>query len=181
VFSEKTKKRPPKPPTKARLNNIALYYLKRYETSIDNLRTVLKRRIDKYTLFDKEYNKEQAYSWIDEIINNCISKNYINDERFSDFKIRSYLNSGKSKRYIAQKLKQKGIDEKIISQTLDLHEYNDFNVALKFAKKKKIGPFRETEEKRFQNKQKDLATLVRAGFEFSTAIDVLDYVVDTPT
>ena len=55
MFTSKTKKSKPKIPTKARLRNIALYYLKRFESSEDSLRAVLKRRIDKYAFF--EYKK----------------------------------------------------------------------------------------------------------------------------
>ncbi len=174
MFSEKTKKRPPKPPTKARLKNIALYYLERFETSEDNLRAVLKRRIDKYAFFDKEYDKTNAYSFVDEIVEECCEKNFVNDERFSEFKINSYLRAGKPKRYIEQKLKQKGISEQTINQIFEKIEYNEFDTALLFAQKKKIGPFRESEAKREEYKQKDLASLVRAGFSFDVAKDVLE-------
>lgn len=174
MFSEKTKKRPPKPPTKARLKNIALYYLERFETSEDNLRAVLKRRIDKYAFFDKEYDKTKAYFFVDEIVKECCEKNFVNDERFSEFKINSYLRAGKPKRYIEQKLKQKGISEQTINQLFEKIEYNEFDIALLFAQKKKIGPFRESEAKREECKQKDLASLVRAGFSFDVAKDILE-------
>ena len=174
MFSEKTKKRAPNRPTKARLKNIALYYLERFETSKDNLRNVLKRRIDKYTFFDKNYNPEQAYLWIDEIIEECSSKNFVNDERYAEYKINSYLRAGKPKRYIEQKLQLKGIKEKTIAQVFSETEYNEVDVAFNFAKKKRIGPYRESEEKQNEFYQKDLATLVRAGFSFDIAKDVLD-------
>ena len=43
-----------------------------------------------------------------EVIEECSKKNFVNDERFAEFKINSYLRAGKPKRYIEQKLKQKG-------------------------------------------------------------------------
>ena len=46
-------------------------------------------------------------------------------------------------------------------------------MALKFAKKKKIGPFRPDEESRRENRQKDMAALVRAGFDYNVVCDVL--------
>lgn len=178
MFSEKSKKRPPKIPTKARLKNIALYYLERFETSKDNLRTVLRRRIDKYAFFDKSYNPEQAYLWADEVVEECSKKNFVNDERFAEFKINSYLRAGKPKRYIEQKLKQKGIDERVITNFFEESEYNEQEVAYNFAKKKKIGPFRESKEKRAEFYQKDLGTFVRAGFSFDVAKDILDSVYE---
>ena len=42
-----------------------------------------------------------------------------------------------------------------------------------FARKKKIGPFREDEEKRRACRQKDLATMVRAGFEYDLAKKII--------
>ena len=176
MFSEKSKKRPPKIPT--RLKNIALYYLERFETSKDNLRTVLRRRIDKYAFFDKSYNPEQAYLWADEVVEECSKKNFVNDERFAEFKINSYLRAGKPKRYIEQKLKQKGIDEKVITFFFEESEYTEQEVAYNFAKKKKIGPFRESKEKRTEFYQKDLGTFVRAGFSFDVAKDILDSVYE---
>ncbi len=174
MFSEKTKKRPPKIPTKARLRNIALYYLERFETSKDNLRSVLKRRINKYAFYDKEYNPNQAYIWADEIVEECSKKNFVNDERFAEYKINSYLRAGKPKRYIEQKLKQKGIEDKVITDFFEETEYNELEIALNFARKKKIGPFRESKETQQETYQKDLASLVRAGFSFDIAKDVLD-------
>ena len=173
MFSAKTEKSAPKKPTKVRLRNIALYYLERFETSEDNLRTVLRRRIDKYAFFDKEYNPAEAYTWADEVVEECANK-FVNDERFAGFKLNSYLNAGKPKRYIEQKLKQKGIDEQTIARLFENTEYSELETALNFAKKKKIGRFRADDEVRMANRQKDLATLVRAGFDFDVAKEVLD-------
>lgn len=174
MFNAKTKKSTPKKPTKARLRNIALYYLERFETSEENLRTVLRRRIDKYAFFDKEYNPTEAYTWADEVVEECTKQNFVNDERFAGFKINSYLNAGKPRRYIEQKLKAKGIDEQTISHLFENVEYSEFETALNFAHKKKIGRFRPDEETRLANRQKDLGTLVRAGFDFDIAKRVLD-------
>ncbi len=173
MFTLKTKKSAPKIPTKARLRNIALYYLERFESSESNLKTVLKRRIDKYAFLNKEYNPEQAYSWVEEIVEECVRHKFIDNERFANIKIEAYLKAGKSKRYIEQKLKQKGIDDKLISSLFDEFEYSEFDVALNFARKKKIGRFRENKISQAENRQKDLATLVRAGFDYDIAKDVV--------
>ncbi|MBP5699129.1 MAG: regulatory protein RecX [Alphaproteobacteria bacterium] len=174
MFTEKAKKSAPKVPTKSRLRNIALYYLERFESSEENLRIILRRRIDKYVFFNKEYNPMQAYQWVEDVIAECLSQNFINDKRFADFKINNYLQAGKSRRYIEQKLKQKGIDEKIIEQYFAQINYSEFDSALSFARKKKIGRFRENDEDRLENRQKDLAALVRAGFDYDVAKEILE-------
>ena len=174
MFTEKTKKNAPKAPTKARLRNIALYYLERFESSEETLRQVLKRRINKYAFVNKEYNPSEAYQWTEEVIDECLSHNFVNDRRFAEFKVNGYLNAGKPKRYIEQKLKQKGIDEKTISSVFEEANYSEKDTALNFAQKKKIGCFRNSEEERQNFRQKDLGTLIRAGFDYDIAKEIVD-------
>ena len=50
-------KKLPKKITPVRLKNIALYYLKRFETTQAGLRAVLKRRVDAYWYYDKELGR----------------------------------------------------------------------------------------------------------------------------
>ena len=105
-------KKIPKKITPQRLKNIALYYLKRFETSEYNLRNVLKRRIDDYAYWNKEFNKKEAYQWLDELVDDFVRLGYVNDERFAEIKIRGYLGAGKSPRYILNKLKEGKIEIK---------------------------------------------------------------------
>ncbi len=174
MFTSKTKKSIPKIPTKARLLNIAMYYLERFESSSENLKTVLYRRIDKYAFINKDYDKSEAYLLVEEIIKECVDKNFVNDTRFTQLKVKNYLNKGKSKNYIKTHLKQKGIDDKTIAKTLEENQYDELEIATKFASKKKIGKFRIDEEDRIKNKQKDLATIIRAGFSYDVANTLLD-------
>ncbi|MBQ4400157.1 MAG: RecX family transcriptional regulator, partial [Alphaproteobacteria bacterium] len=76
--------------------------------------------------------------------------------------------------YIENKLKQKGISANIVSEILSEQEYNPFEMALKLAKRKKIGPYRAAESRRGY-RQKDMATLVRAGFDYDVVCEVLNY------
>ena len=170
------KKREPKKITKQRLKNIALYYLKRFESSTENLRQVLRRRTNDYAYRHPEFVKQEAYDWIEEILTDFERFGYLDDERYAQIKAKDYIAAGKSARYIAGKLKQKGISETKISALLEGMEYDSFEVALHFAKKKKIGPFRD-EAKREDYRQKDLMALVRAGFDYDTACRVLSYEV----
>ena len=176
-IAEKSKKiRIPKKITKIRLQNIALYYLQRFDTSVQKLREVLQKRVNDYARFDSEFNKSEAYQWIEELIEKFADCHYLDDARFAENKVRSYLAVGKSKRYIENKLKEKGVSEDIIDECFDAAEYNPWEVILNFARKKKIGGFRENEEKRRELRQKDMGTLVRAGFDYDMVVRILDYV-----
>ena len=159
--------------TKTRLQNIALYYLERFDTSSANLRKVLEQRLMKYSYSTPEFNLDEAKNWIEEIIAYCERYGYINDQRFAERKIDDYLLAGKPARYIVQKMQQKGIDEDAVSKILQNRNVNENEMALNFAAKKKIGPFRPDEESRKQNRQKDLVTIIRAGFAYDVAKEII--------
>ena len=175
-IEEKPKRiRIPKKITKIRLQNIALYYLQRFDTSTQKLREVLQKRVNEYARFDKEFKRNDAYRWVEEILEKFAECHYLDDVRFAENKISSYLVAGKSRRYIENKLKEKGVGEEIIAECFEESEYDSWKVILNFARKKKIGGFREDEEKRKEMRQKDMGVLVRAGFEYDMVMRILDY------
>ena len=167
-------RKPKRKITPQRLKNIGLYYLKRFESSTENLRSVLRRRVYDYARENPDFNKDEAYVWIEQLLADFKGWGYLNDERYAELKIRDYLAAGKPARYIQNKLKQKGVDENITNDILENQEYDAKAMALKFAKKKKIGPFREDEESRRDNRQKDMGTLIRAGFEYDIVMEILE-------
>lgn len=157
--------------TPQRLRNIALYYLKRYETSTANLRQVLRKRVNDYAFYNKEFDKQEAYVWIEDIVADFLRYGYVNDERFAEIKIRDYIQMGKSVRYIKAKLKEKGLNDDLVEQLLETQDYDELEAALKFAQKKRIGRFRAT-DKQVEYKQKDMAALARAGFSYDVVCEV---------
>lgn len=179
VIAENLKKvKIPKKITKIRLQNIALYYLRRFDTSVQKLREVLQKRINDYAKFDKNFNRREAYSWVEELLDKFVSARYLDDERFAENKIRNYINAGKSRRYIENKLKEKGINKDIVDACFDEAEYNPWDVILNFARKKKIACFRMNEDVKKEMRQKDMGVLVRAGFDYDLVLRVLDYQIE---
>ena len=169
-----TKQRKPlKKITPQRLKNIALYYLQRFESSVANLRSVLRRRVDAYARENSEWHKDEAYQWIEDILAEFEKLHYLDDARFAEMKVRDYLSAGKPARYITVKLRQKGINEAQIESILAQQEYDAFAMALKLAKRKKIGPYRAAEQ-RHEYRQKDMGTMVRAGFDYDVVCEVLE-------
>ena len=160
--------------TPQRLKNIGLYYLKRFESSVDNLRNVLQRRVNLYVRENPEFNKIAAFEWIEDILEDFQKLGYLDDKRYTDIKTRNYLAAGKPARYIAQKLRAKGVDEQKIIEALENQEYEPLQMALNLAKRKKIGPYRSPET-RSEFRQKDMGTLIRAGFDYDVVCQILDY------
>lgn len=159
--------------TPQRLKNIALYYLKRFESSVDNLRQVLRRRVNDYARQTPDFNKHEAYQWIEDILADCQRLRYLDDDRYARLKVQNYLAAGKPARYIKTKLCQKGIGAEEIDRLVNEAEYDPVEMAYKTARKKRIGPFRPDEESRRENRQKDMAALIRAGFDYDVVCQVL--------
>ena len=169
------KRRPAKKITPQQLKNIGLYYLQRFESSVENLRQVLHRRVDVYAKENPQWNKNEALQWIEDVLAEFEKLHYLDDNRYAEIKIRQYLDAGKPARYIQQKLQQKGISPSITNAILAEAEFDPLAMALKLAHRKKIGPFRAPELRR-EYRQKDLGTLVRAGFDYDIACQVLEFI-----
>ena len=174
------RKRPAKKITPQRLKNIGLYYLKRFESSVENLRSVLQKRVNQYARENPEFNKQEAYQWVENVLAEFEKLHYLDDERFTEIKVRHYLAVGKPARYIQNKLREKGVANAQIDEMLDDFGYNPQEMALKLAKRKKIGPFRPNEEARKLNRQKDMAALIRAGFDYDVVAEIMgmDFIAD---
>ncbi len=70
-------------------------------------------------------------------------------------------------------MRQKGVAEALVNEILADSEIDEESAAVNFARKKKIGPFRADEESRCVCRQKDLAAMIRAGFDYETAKQVI--------
>ena len=155
--------------TQQRLENIALFYLERYESSQARLKQVLLRRIAKARLKGVEV-PDGAAQWVETVCAKMVHLGYVNDTRYAENIWRSYSSAGKSVRWMTCKLKQAGIDEDVISQCIasDDTDSLDLQAARLLVKKKKLGHYRPKEQ-RSAYAQKDLAKLARAGFSYETA------------
>lgn len=142
--------------TTKRLENIAVYYLSRYDSSSANLKAVLKRRVEKARLKGTEV-PDDAGALIEEITRKMVRLGYIDDNRFKENLLRKLGQAGKSRAQIMQKMIKAGVadDEALTS-------YDEDAAAAVFVKKKRLGVNPE-------NYMKDLAKLARAGFSRSAA------------
>ena len=101
----------------------------------------------------------------------------LNDELYSDSKARMFLRRGYSLNKINQSLRNKGIDNKYIKQSIDKIKEDeiepDFVSALKLCKRRRIGPLRPGANRELFYK-KDMGILARGGFSFELSKRVLD-------
>lgn len=146
--------------TEKTLKDLALFYVSRRETSRPRLQTYLQRKVNLEA-------QPEARDWIEEILKEFERTNIINHARFADMIAREYARRGKGKRYIEQKLSEKGVGEqtKEIEFSTDDELQRAIELACKTAEKSTI---RKIEDP-YARKQRLLQKLVTAGFDFGIA------------
>lgn len=167
--------KPPSKITPSYLENAALHYLERFASSSANLRRVLMRKVDR-SLAHWGGEREVLAQQVDGTIAKLARLGYLNDAAYAEQKVRALHRQGKAGRVIRQALAAKGVAPDLAGQALgalaeDVAE-PDLAAAIRLAQKRRLGPFRA--EGRAEMRQKDLATLARAGFDFDTARRVIE-------
>ncbi len=97
----------------------------------------------------------------------------LNDKVYAEGRVQALRRRGLSGRGIALKLQVKGVDRDTVAATLEEDETTDPEAALNFARRRRLGPFRP-EGKRAEHRDRDMAALGRAGFDYGTARGVID-------
>ena len=156
------------------LRDLAYSYLEKYSPSKQQLKVYL---LKKYlTKIKGSKTKKEVTVIIDEIILNLEKNRILNDELYSDSKARMFLRRGYSLNKINQSLRNKGIDNKYIKQSIDKIKEDeigpDFVSALKLCKRRRIGPMRPEANRELFYK-KDIGILARGGFSFDLSKRVL--------
>jgi len=166
-------KRPAKLPTKRRLANIAAFYLKRFSSSAENLRRVLRRRVLTMTLERPELRAE-AQRAVDEVVAALIAAGALDDARYAAGRVRVDQALKKPRAKTAAKLRAKGVARPVIAAALDAEADADadFRAGLAIARRRRLGPFRTGARSR-ETDRRDLGVLARAGLDFATAKRVM--------
>ena len=88
-----------------KLENLALNYLSKFETSEKQFKDFLKKKVLKLNI---ELENSKQDNLIENILTKMKELNYVNDYRYSDLKSEKIFNRGGSKRMIIAKLKENG-------------------------------------------------------------------------
>ena len=157
------------------LKDLAFAYLEKYSPSKQQLKVYL---LKKYlTKIKGTKSKREVSIIIDEILENLEKNRIINDEMYSDSKARMFLRRGYSLNKINQSLRNKGIGNEHIKNSIDKIKEDriepDFVSAIKLCKRRRIGALRPEANRELFYK-KDMGILARGGFSFELSKRVLD-------
>ena len=165
-----------KKPSPERLRRRALAYLQRFSTSRAHLRFVLLRRAGPEAE-QWQIGRDALEHRVDALLDDLGELGLIDDRRYAAGHARSLVERGKPLSRVRAALAAKGVDGSLVDEALgeiapDIAE-SDLASALRYARKRRIGPYRITDDTD-GFRQKELAKLARAGFDYATAKRVVD-------
>ena len=147
----------PRPPLdSAALERLALFYAGRYATTRAKLRSYLSRKVNERGWDD------DGEPPIDRIVERFDELGYVDDRSFATAKGASLQRRGYGERRLDQALYAAGIDPADAAEAREQAQAGAFEAALRFAERKRIGPYAAVEPDR-QARAKAFAAMMRAG------------------
>jgi regulatory protein len=148
------------PLDRKRLEELALRYVGRYATTRARLRSYLARKIR-----ERGWGEPSAPD-LDSLGERFAALGYIDDAAFALSKSQSLAARGYGKRRLIDKLRIAGVGEEDGRAARDHADGEALEAALRFAKRRRIGPFGVSSTDPRQ-REKAIAALVRAGHSFA--------------
>jgi regulatory protein len=166
---KKTGRKKPKKITAQYLHNAGLYYLQRFAASRGQFRSVMLRKIRRSCMEHREQDYEACAALVEKIVEKFERAGLLNDELYTRGVVASLRRQGKSKSVILSKLKTRGVETSLVTETLGAQDTEDseLRAALTVLRRKKAGPFGD------RDNEKTLAALARAGFSYDTATQAM--------
>jgi len=174
-------RRTPRRSTSKSLENIARFHLQRFASSAHNLRVVLMRSVHTSAQFHA-LDINEAEKWVGDIIKRFLQSGLLDDYVYARGKVITMLARGSSLIRVRSSLATKGVSRTIVEEVLiDLFSENKnmvFDAALKFARRRQIGPYRRASIIEKREEKRELSILARAGFSYSIARQIVDSNLD---
>lgn len=172
-------RKPPRRVSANSLENAALAYLERFDSTAANLRRVLERKVRRAAAHpEATVDPAQAAAWIDAAVAKMVRLGYVDDRRTARAKAESLFRRGLAPAMIRRRLALLGAPEDAVSEALEAVAETaegdaTLAAAVTLARRKRLGPFGKP-ELRAERRDRDLAALGRAGFDWETARRVID-------
>lgn len=145
------------------LEELALRYVGRYATTRAKLRSYLARKVR-----ERGWDGEREPDF-EALSNRMAEAGYIDDAAYALSKSQVLAGRGYGKRRLSQKLREAGVAEDDSRPALDHADQEAVESALRFARRRRIGPFAAAEVHDPKEREKALAAMVRAGHAFGLA------------
>ena len=164
-------RRAPRPLDEQSLGELALRYAGRFATSRARLGAYLKRKIR-----ERGWAGQQPAD-LEAIANRFADLGYVDDRGYALAKSRALTGRGYGKRRVVDALRVAGIDEADGEAARDHADAEAVAAALRFAQRRKIGPYAKTSASDPKEKERALAAMVRAGHGFGLSRTIVNLAV----
>lgn len=168
-----TRRRKERPPLDAEaLERLGLFYAGRFATTRARLADYLRRKL-----------RERGWSGpgappVEALVERFAALGYVDDAAFARAKTGALLRRGYGTRRVAQALKAAGVEEEDIAPARDEAESGALDAALRFARRRRIGPYAESppanDREGREARQKAAAAMLRAGHGLDLVRRILD-------
>jgi regulatory protein len=149
------------PLTKAGLERSALWHLQRRAMTEHELRSALRKKAGRAA---KAHGPcAEAPAWIDALVERPKGSLLLDDSRVANARVASDVARGRSRRMVAQRLRQKGVAAEVVEAATVA--VDDDVAARAFVRRRGLQQ---------KDRQKALAALARQGFAFDVARRALD-------
>lgn len=167
AMATQQRRRPRPPLDAARLEEMALNYVGRFATSRAKLMAYLARK-----LRERGWDG-QGEPPLEAVADKLVRLGYVDDRAFALAKARALTGRGYGERRVRQALTFAGIAEDDGAEARCLAEEEAVAAALRFARRRAIGPFASIVADPNQ-RERALAAMIRAGHRFGIARAIID-------
>lgn len=171
AYPPRKERRPPPEPTESVLRDAAVAHLAKYGATQAGVIRVLDRRIARWAAAtgDPESRAPAAKAAARAIVAKLAAGGAVDDGAFAASRARSLQRAGKSGRAIGAHLAAKGVPASLAHEAVPDDEAHELAAAVIHARKRRLGPFRKTENATPEIRRRELGSLARAGFAHGVA------------
>ena len=169
-----------KPLTYGRLERMAVHYLQRFPASTQRFRMVMNRKIRR--AHERAPGPEDQYAtWLETLEAACVQAGLLDDSALASGIAATQNRRGQGLRGIRAKLRSRGFTEPAIQAALETltarfearHQDPDLVAALRYAKRRRFGPF-YAHELTWDIRRRQLASLARRGLSFGVCKRIME-------
>ncbi len=165
---QRTPRRSVPPLNEAKLQELALSYVGRFATTRAKLRSYLARKIR-----ERGWSGEKDAD-LDALANRFASQGYIDDAAYALSKAQGLTARGYGERRVVEKLRVAGVEEADGKAARDHAQDEQLSAALRFAERRRLGPFARQKLAERSEREKAIAAMVRAGHSFGLARAIVE-------
>lgn len=159
---------------RGRLRRSAFAYLERYSASEARFRAVMVRKLRRWReAGEADVEEGEAARLIEALAGDFRRLGLIDDGLYAESKVASARRKGQSRAGIAGLLRARGVNAETAAAAIEAAGIDELTAALRLARRRRLGPWRRGEDADREGETREIATLVRRGFEYALARQVV--------